>query len=85
MSRFKPWLVVDSIGIKSIGKTPSSSVSIVSDGVTGTLGVFINNTFKPHTDGAVVDGTMITFEVGEDREIGINVTSGTGGISTAEI
>ncbi len=85
MNDFKPFLAVSSTGIQSIGKTPSGTVSIASDGVTGTVGVFVNGNFKPHPDGAIADGTMFTFEVGQGREIGINVTAGTGGISTVKV
>lgn len=83
--KFKPWLPVTSTGVHAIGVAPSSSVSIVSVGVSGTIGVFVNGTFRPDTNGAIVDGTHITFASGKSRKIGIDVTSGTGGISTDEL
>ena len=83
--KFTPWLVVNSVGVKSAGKSPSGTVSVLSDGVTGVVGVFSSGAFKPHPEGAISDGLMLTFDVGAGREIGIDVTSGTGSISIAQV
>lgn len=82
---FIPWLVVTSNGEKSIGNSPYGTVSVFSTGVAGNVGVIFKGVFTPHPDGAITDGEMFTFEVGAGREIGINVTGGTGAISTAKV
>lgn len=85
MEVFNPWLEVSATGIQSIGRSPHGSVSILSDGVVGTIGVFSGDNFKPHPDGAIVDGGQFTYDCGAGRELGIDVTSGTGTISTAKV
>ena len=85
MEEFKPWLEVSTAGVQSIGRSPYGTVSVISDGVSGTVGVYVGSTFKPHTDGAITDGDMFTFDCGAGRELGVNVTSGTGIISTVAV
>ena len=85
MSKFTPYLAVSSTGILPIGMSPHGTVSILSDGVIGVVGVFINGTFKPHVDGAIAGGEMFTYECVNGRELGIDVTSGAGTISTAQV
>lgn len=85
MSKFIPFLEVTASGEQKIGKSPAGSVSIASDGVTGTVGHFTGETFFPHADGAIASGEMFTYDIGAGRVIGIDVTSGTGAISTAKV
>ena len=85
MTIFTPWLEVDSIGEKNAGASPHGSVSVLSNGVTGVVGVFSGGVFNPHADGAIAPGEMFTFDVGAGREIGIDVTGGTGSISIAKV
>lgn len=85
MSQFVPSLKILTAGQKRVGMSPSKSLSILSVGVVGTLGVFYDDVFYPHPDGAIEAGGMLTFDCGVGREVGINVTSGTGVISSAGV
>lgn len=85
MSTFIPSLEVTTTGELTIGPSPHKSLSILSAGVTGTVGVYLGATFYPHADGAIADGEMLTYDVGVGRVVGISVTSGTGVISSAGV
>ena len=85
MSIFKPALPVTTTGQLSLGQSPSKSLSILSVGVSGTLGVFLNGTFYPNAEGAIAPGEMLVFDCGVGREVGISVTSGTGIISSSAV
>ncbi len=85
MSKFKPFLEVTTTGEQEIGRSPGGSVSIASVGVTGVVGHYVGTTFFPHIDGAITPGEMFTYDVGAGRVLGINVTGGTGAISTAKV
>lgn len=82
---FNPALEVTSTGTLSIGRSPSKSLSILSVGVTGTLGVYLGDTFYPQAVGAIADGEMLTFDCGVGRIVGIEVTGGTGIISSSAV
>lgn len=85
MAEFKPWLEISTTGVNSVGKSPYGRVSVFSEGVVGIVGVFMGTNFYPHPDGAIDSGGMFSFDCGVGREVGINVTSGTGIISTAKV
>lgn len=85
MSTFIPSLAVTTTGQMEIGRSPHKSLSILSIGVTGTIGVFHGGIFYPHHDGAINDGEMFTFDCGVGRVVGIEVTAGTGTISSAAV
>lgn len=82
---FNPSLEVTTTGELSIGRSPSRSLSILSTGVTGTLGVYLGGTFYPQSDGAISDGEVLIFDCGVGRVVGIEVTSGTGVISSVAV
>lgn len=83
--KFKPWLAVTTTGEQEIGSSPYGTVSVLSSGLVCTVGVIIGTTFVPHPDGDLAAGEMLTFEVGKGRRLAVDVTSGTGAVSTSEI
>lgn len=85
MAEFKPWLEVSTTGVNSAGRSPYGRVSVISEGVVGVVGVYVGANFYPHPDGAIASGGMFSFDCGVGRELGINVTSGSGVISTAKV
>ena len=84
MAKFIPWLEVTTDGIQEVGSSPYGTVSILAQGVTGTVGLISNDVFIPHADGAISDGAMLTFECGKGRRVAVE-TTGTGSISTAQV
>lgn len=85
MEIFKPWLEVSSVGVQNIGRSPYGSVSILSDGVSGAVGLISGGQFVPISGGALEDQSIVTIDVGVGRELWINVTGGAGTISTSHV